>query len=363
MHAVVDVSNVCWSQEIGPVSKLPFLPRLDRVTEAWRTLHGDGTVLVAVADQSLFHQIPEEQRDEFERRRRRGVLRVVRQADPVLLSLARERDLHVISRDRFVDLRRAHRWIEERPERFHSWRRDGDGLRFVPSGIVPVSGQAKSRAEEDKELVRIGLTRRKEILRSVWRCDSRCPIAQLWPDGIRLWPQLDVRTGQPVCPEERCGRPLVRVGDRRPTREVLIERLDRAEEDAVILRFPLEADSCLEIGRGALAQGINLDGIGAEHRASVARVSRKHLLIEADAALAVSVRDLGSSHGTVVRRWEHDALGRPRPLAPGEPVRLEGLDQVVLAETVALRLSGRRHTHHLVTPVFGEEGGARTVLE
>ncbi|MER6031081.1 FHA domain-containing protein [Streptomyces sp. NPDC001851] len=362
MNAVVDVSNVCWSDEIGPRSKRPLLSRLDQVTEAWRDRYGAGAELVLVVDRALRHQISGEQRADFDRRCRQGLLRVVPFADPVLLSLAQERDLQIVSQDRFVDLRRQFRWIEEQPERFHGWRRDGNGLRFVPSGIVPVSGQVKSRAEEDKDLFIRGLKDHKDVVRSVWRCASRCFMAQVWPEGLLLWPELDRRTGEPVCPDPRCGRPLVRVGDRRPSRELLVERLDLDEDKAVLLRFPLEADGCLEIGRGALTHGINLDGIGREHRDAVARVSRRHLLIEADAALTVSVRDVGSSHGTAVRRWEGHVLGRPRPLEPGEPVRLGPSDQVVLADSVAVRLSGRRYSPDVVPPALGGGGGARTVL-
>ncbi|MGV9814139.1 FHA domain-containing protein [Streptomyces cellulosae] len=359
MDAVVDVSNVCWATDIDPVAKSPQLSRLRRLTDAWRSLYGAETRMELVVDRSLRYKIPQGERREFDRMCRMGELVEVPYADPVLLSMAGEKHLKVISRDKFIDLRRRYAWIEGATERFYEWRAGSGGMSFVPSGIVPVSGHVVSRAEEDKELVRDGLKDRKDVLAFAWKCVSRCALSQLWPDRILLWPVVDRATGAPVCPDRYCRQPLVKAGERRPSRQIVIERRD---DGAEIVRFPLEAGDCVEIGRGALSHGINLDGLGDQHRHAVARVSRHHLLLELDDHLVLSARDVGSSHGTELHRWSVQALGEPRRLAVGEEVRLNAPDQLVLARAVVVRMSGRRYSPDAVYPNSGDGGGASTAF-
>ncbi|MGW7385087.1 FHA domain-containing protein [Streptomyces sp. NPDC054794] len=360
MHAVVDVSNVCWAGDIEPWSKVPRLDRLRRLTEAWRGLYGAQTRLECVVDRALRYELPAGERREFDRMCRSGELVAVPYADPVLLTRAKEGGLRVISRDKFVDMRRRHPWIEGAAERFHAWRREGTGLGFGSSGIVPVAGQVVSRAEEDKELVRDGLKDRKAVLGFAWKCVSRCALAQLWPDRILLWPAVDRATGTPVCPDPNCRRPLVQVGARRPSRQIVVARQDDGSE---ILRFPLEAGDCVEVGRGALAHGINLDGLDRRHRSAVAAVSRHHLLLELDDGLTLSARDIGSTHGTEVRRWGGRALGEPKRLPPGDTARLNAPDQLILAGAVSIRMSGRRYSPEAGHPDYGGGGGATTAFE
>ncbi|MBT2366376.1 FHA domain-containing protein [Streptomyces sp. ISL-10] len=359
MDAVVDVSNVCWASDIEPWSSLPQLARLRSLTDAWRGLYGAKTRMELVVDQSLRYKIPAGDRGEFDRMCRTGELVKVPYADPVVLSMAGERGLKVISRDKFIDMRRRYAWIEGAVERFYDWRGKSGGLSFVPSGIVPVSGQVVSRAEEDKELTRDGLRDRKDVLGFAWKCVSRCAVSQLWPDRILLWPAVERGTGTPLCPDRNCRRPLVKAGPRKPSRQIVIARRDDGTE---ILRFPLEAGDCAEVGRGALTHGINLDGLGDHHREAVAAVSRHHLLLALDERLALSARDVGSSHGTELRRWGGQALGEPRRLAAGEEVRLNRPDQLVLAGAVVVRMSGRRYSPDVVYPDCGDGGGASTAF-
>ncbi|MFH9983929.1 hypothetical protein ACH4ND_32915 [Streptomyces sp. NPDC017179] len=359
MDAVVDVSNVCWARDIEPRSSLPQLGRLRRLTDAWRGLYGAETRMELVVDQSLRHKIPAGERHEFDRMCQSGELVNVPYADPVVLSMAGERGLKVVSRDKFIDLRRRYGWIEGAAERFYDWRGESGGLRFVPSGIVPVSGQVVSQAEEKKELIRDGLRDHKDVLGFVWKCVSRCAVSQLWPERILLWPAVDRETGTPLCPDRNCRRPLVNAGARKPSRQIVIARRDNERE---IVRFPLEAGDCVEVGRGALTHGINLDGLGDHHREAVAAVSRHHLLLALDDRLVLSARDVGSSHGTELRRWGGRGLGEPRRLAAGEEVRLNRPDQLVLAGAVVLRVSGRRYSPDVVYPDCGDGGGASTAF-
>lgn len=78
---------------------------------------------------------------------RAGEIRLAPTADPELLALARDSGLYVISRDQFVDLRRAHPWIPSAASRFLAWRQGPHGLRLVPSGVREVPEQRKSRAD------------------------------------------------------------------------------------------------------------------------------------------------------------------------------------------------------------------------
>ncbi|MET7848698.1 hypothetical protein ABZT48_10800 [Streptomyces avermitilis] len=359
MDAVVDVSNVCWATDIEPWATLPQLARLRRLTDAWRGLYGAETRMALVVDQSLRHKIPAGERHEYDRMCRAGELVQVPYADPVVLSMAGEEGLKVISRDKFVDLRRRYAWIEGAAQRFYDWRGEHGRLSFVPSGIVPVSGQVVSRAEEDKELTRDGLRDRKDVLGFAWKCVSRCAVSQLWPDRVLLWPAMDRGTGTPLCPDPNCRRPLMKAGARKPSRQIVIARRDDGTE---LVRFPLEAGACVEIGRGALTHGINLDGLGDQHRAAVAAVSRHHLLLALDDRLVLSARDVGSSHGTELCRWGGQALGPARRLAAGEEVRLNGPDQLVLAKAVVVRTSGRRYSPDVVYPDSGDGGGASTAF-
>jgi DNA-directed RNA polymerase subunit RPC12/RpoP len=346
-EAVVDVSNVCWSEEIDPLGeKGPRLGRLDLLCEAWRRSRGPQARLTLIADDSLRWQLPLAERRRLDAMVRAGKVRLAPTADPELLSLARDSGLYVISRDQFIDLRRAHPWIPSAASRFLAWRKGPDGLRFVHSGVREVAEQRKSRAEEEKELVRgSGINpRRKDhvrILAQDWRCVSAsCFQAMLWPDRLLLWPDIARGDGSARCPT--CGSRVEAKGPRPPVRVVVVSEASTDEE---ILRFPLATETSVLVGRGSLPHGVNLAAADLRHPAATGRVSRKHLLLSLsgvhgpgrDSRLAVT--ELGSSNGTVLEPAGEG--GRTRALVSGEETVLGPDDALVLAGSVRLRLSGR----------------------
>src|SRR5579859_5319622 len=145
-NAVIDVSNACWSPYLPPVGKqAPVWERLSLVMAAWREAHGADARFELVADESLPRVLGGASRDLL-RLKRGGEIRTVSVADGEILRLAQEQDLHVITRDHYIDHRAAHRWIEQSPERFHTWETVEGTVRFGPLGIKTRSAQDVSQA-------------------------------------------------------------------------------------------------------------------------------------------------------------------------------------------------------------------------
>ncbi|MFE3640204.1 hypothetical protein ACFXOM_04180 [Streptomyces sp. NPDC059169] len=348
--AVVDVSNVCWSERIPPLGeRSPRLGRLELLCEAWRRSRGEQAPLTLIADGSLRYQLPRPERRRLEAMAHAGEIRLAPTADPELLSLARDQGLYVVSRDQFLDLRRAHPWIPSAAARFLAWQQGPSGLEFVPSGVRDVTEQRKSRAEEAKELIRgsgidVRQTAHREVLGLDWRCPSRsCLHAMLWPERLLLWPDIARRDGTALCPG--CGSPLEAAGPRPPVRVVVVSE---DGTDGEILRFPLASEESVLVGRGSSTHGVNLAADDLPHPAATRRVSRSHLLLRLVGPAPVdhrggrlAVTELGSTNGTVLRPC--GMRGRTRPLVPGEETVLGPDDELVLADAVRLRLSGREH--------------------
>ncbi|MFG2693186.1 FHA domain-containing protein [Kitasatospora sp. NPDC048407] len=361
--AVVDVSNVCWSGRLPPLSRhFPLLARLELVRDAWHRQYGAHAPLVLVADNSLRRALSAEDRQALRGLERSGELRFAPTADPVLLELARDRGWFVISDDRFRDLRRQHPWIEEFPGRFLGWEWQGGTARLGPSGIRPEPDHVVSRALEYKELkhgqhIDTRVPAHDQVLRSHWRCTTRgCVKAFLWPDRLLDWPSID-RGGQVVC--TCCGCPLEEAGPRGAGRLFV---LSDAAGGAEFLRFPISVGSAVQLGRGDLSHGINLTASELRPPREVRRVSRRHLMLSLEEtpngprAFAV---DLGSGNGTVLHR------SSGRRLEPGERVPFAESDRLVLGAAVAVRLSGRLHlsAEEQAPPGLDGAGGSRTFLD
>ena len=110
--AVVDVSNVCWSPHLPPVGRrMPLWHRLELVLAAWRELHGSRVRFTLVADESLVRVL--DNVAEYRRLCNNGGIATHPVADSLILKLARDRGLHVITRDHYVDHRAGHPWIEK----------------------------------------------------------------------------------------------------------------------------------------------------------------------------------------------------------------------------------------------------------
>ncbi len=343
--AVVDVSNVCWSPILPPVGRrTPVWHRLDLVLAAWRDLHGAGARCTLVADESLVRAL--DMATGYQGLRDTGELWTRPIADALILELARDDGLHVITRDHYIDYRLQHPWIENSPGRFHRWTVTGGRVQIEPLDIVPASAQTISRAIEARDLKRTRLhtndPEHRKILGTRWKCgNSLCVEAAQWQDQLLTWPVV-TPDGAVLCPS--CNRPLIALGPRDPLYEAVVELRDSRKE---IMRFPLEVNSPLIVGRGSTLKGVNLAGGRASSNPALMRVSRQHLLVWIEDLSGTTRRmvviDLESRNGTAVERWTGTAFDPPRPLSPNRETVIGSKDRLVLGGTINLRLSGKHY--------------------
>ncbi len=346
--AVVDVSNVCWSPQLPPVGRrTPLWYRLELVLATWRELYGSRTQFMLVADESLVRVLDDV--SEYRKLRNSGELATRPVADSLILELARDRGLHVITRDHYVDYRVLHPWIENSPERFHCWSTVNGRVRMEPLDIVPRSAQTVSEAVEAKGLKRTKLNSKnpqhRKILGTRWKCaNTLCVEAAQWQDQLLMWPVVSPR-GTALCPT--CNVPLQGLGPRDPFYEVAVEHHGSLEE---IMRFPMEVNSPVIVGRGSALKGINLALPQASFRSAAMQVSRQHLLMRIEEVNGRNRRmvviDLESTNGTAVQRWTGTTFQQSKPLSPNRESILGSRDRLILADAVNLRLSGKRYVTH-----------------
>jgi FHA domain len=346
-NAVIDVSNVCWDARLPPEGhRRPIWSRLQLVMQAWRRQHGRDVRFHLVADDSLVHSLDDLR--EHGRLETSGRLTVVPVADVEILSLARDRDVHIITRDHFVDYRCEHPWIETSPRRFHRWETKEGTVRIVPLGIVPRSEQDISRVGEFKELKRHQLDpknpRYRSILQTRWQCaNPLCREAAHWQGQLLVLPVVTIR-GEPRCPT--CSGELTDLGPRTRIHEIVVAESGSGDE---IMRFPLEADSPVIVGRGgSLKGGVDLQAYGTSSSGSaVDTVSRRHVVLRVEEprpdARRLVVADLGSRNGTTARHPSSSGLGKPKRVLPGKETVVVDGGQILLGDTVLLRFSGKRY--------------------
>lgn len=323
---------------------MPLWNRLELVLTAWRELHGSRTRFVLVADESLVRVLDDV--TEYRKLHESGKLATRPVADSLILELACDRGLHVITRDHYVDYRALHPWIENLPERFHCWSTANGRVRIEPLDIVPRSAQTVSEAVEAKGLKRTKLNSKNpqhhKILGTRWKCDNTlCVEAAQWQDQLLIWPVVNPR-GMALCPT--CNNPLLGLGPRDPLYEAVVEHYGSHEE---IMRFPLEVNNPVIIGRGSALKGVNLVISQASFRSAAMQVSRQHLLMRIEEVNGINRRmvviDLESTNGTVVQRWTGTTFQQPKPLSPNRESILGSRDRIILANAVNLRLSGKRY--------------------
>jgi hypothetical protein len=356
--AVIDVSNVCWSPYLPPAGRRrPLWERLHLIMAAWRALHADDVRFHLVADDSLARAVDDT--TGLSDLKVSGDLVTAPVADAILLPLARDRGLHVITRDHYIDHRNQHPWIEQHPERFHGWDTVDGEVRITPLGITAASAQEVSMARELKDLKRTRLDPKnpvhRRILHTRWRCENTsCLQSAHWQGQLLVWPLVSPE-GEAMCPS--CDMPLAEIGPRQQIHEVVVaERATQAE----LMRFPLEADVPVIVGRGSTIKGVDLSmdalpfqqGVARPspspaHHDAVRRVSRMHLLLRYEEVTPpnwrLAVIDLESTNGTEVERWAGHGYLPSRLVPSDKETYLSGKDRLVLGGTVQMRLSGRRY--------------------
>jgi hypothetical protein len=368
-NAVIDVSNVCWSPYLPPLGRqAPVWERLDLVMAAWRELHDDAQFQL-VADESLVRVLgPDASR--FIELKRAGAITTASVADGEILRLARDGGLHVITRDHYTDHRAAHRWIERSPERFHAWDTVDGAVTLAPLGIKTRSAQDVSQAREVKVLrysAKLDARNQahRKILQTRWSCpNTACRQNAQWQGQLLASPRLSP-DGAAVCPS--CTRPLDSLGSRAALHEVVVAEL---RSQAEILRFPLEVDCPVIVGRGAAVKGIDLAMYAGGSKAAIETVSRQHLMLNlqdaGSANMRLSVLDLNSTNGTIVQRWTGGSFDPVQPVPADRETHLGTRDRVILGESILLRLSGKRYLAEPTDPPAdlappGDEASITTV--
>jgi hypothetical protein len=354
-NAVIDVSNVCWSPYLPPLGRqAPVWDRLGLVMAAWREQHGADTRLELVADDSLVRVLGPGARS-FLDLKRDGGIRTASVADGEILRLARDGGLHVITRDHYIDHRAAHRWIDQSPERFHAWDTVDGVIRLAPLGIRTRSAQDVSQAREVKALRYAAKLDAKnqahrKILQTRWKCPNMsCRQAAQWQGQLLAWPGISPE-GAAVCPS--CRRVLVALGPRSALHEAVVAGLESQGE---ILRFPLEVDCPVIVGRGAAVKGIDLAMYADSGGPAIDTVSRQHLMMRLTSAGSanwrLSVIDLNSTNGTTVQRWTGDGFDPAKPVPADQETHLGTRDRLILGDNaVLLRLSGKRYLAEPTNP-------------
>jgi hypothetical protein len=161
------------------------------------------------------------------------------------------------------------------------------------------------------------------------------------PGQLLAWPRVSPEGGA-VCPS--CTRPLIALGPRAALHEVVVAEVESQRE---LLRFPLEVDCPVIVGRGAAVKGIDLAMYTAGSRTAIHTVSRLHLMVRLQHAGSgnwrLSVVDLNSTNGTTVERWTGGQFDPARFVAPDQETHLGTKDRLILGDSVVLRLSGKRY--------------------
>lgn len=337
--------------------------RLHLVMAAWRAQHGADARLELVADDSLVRVLGADARA-FLALKRDGGIRTASVADDEILRLAYADGLHVITRDHYIDHRAAYPWIEQSPERFHAWDTVDGVIRLAPLGIRTRSAQDVSQAVEVKRLRHSAKLDAKnpahrKILQTRWNCpNTSCRQAAQWQGQLLAWPRV-APDGDAVCPS--CTRPLVALGPRAALHEVVVAD---AVSHVEIMRFPLEVDCPVILGRGSAVKGIDLAMYADGARSPIDTVSRQHLMLRlTDAGAAnwrLSVIDLNSTNGTTVERWTGGGFDPAKPVPPDQETHLGTRDRLILGDNaVLLRLSGKRYLAGPSSPQQELPRGAR----
>lgn len=341
IELVVDLSNVCFDLDLGDARRRAQLSRLDLVAEAWDVWapdYGDPAVRL-VADDVLRSSCSSDERRRLKSLESRGWLEWAEKADPVILDHAQRSTAMVLSNDQYVGHRREFPWIEANATQFIGWD-SRHGLAVLrPSRIRAATGYSVSRAAEADEIkeLRLHSDDGRKTLGGVYRCENdHCIRRRLAPAGAEAAPNRRGPEKVPTC--TGCGLPLALVGRRTDTAIV------KLEGDAGVERVPVPGRSSVEVGRGSPDLKLRSVLTGP----SLAKVSRRHLEVSLSDG-AVRVKDLGSSGGSTLERWDapQRAHHPPERLTPHRAVALRPRDRVVLAGVLTIERSGRRYPFDL----------------
>lgn len=344
--ALIDVANVCFDGQLPPTGRRqsPSWERVTTLTSAWERAH-PGVPVTYIADLSLKHLLRIRGREWARMRDDLGVVEARVADEAILARAALDSGLAILSRDKFIDHRRTHPWIEQQPERFLAWSMSGPNVTFVGNDIVAVDSRLVSREFEAKDLKAHGLDAKKhrQLLTTRWRCTApTCVYARLWADQLLVWPTVN-ELGEATCPG--CREPLVAL-DRSVVRQVVIEAPSGApgglpDGSAILGRIPLRVGVPVTLGRGSVPSGVDLRTVIRGHEALLSTVSRQHLFVR-PGEHGITVTDLHSTNGTRIALFSEGQHQPPKRLEPDVETALGARDWLSLGHRLWLRLSGTR---------------------
>ncbi|MFZ1489281.1 MAG: FHA domain-containing protein, partial [Ilumatobacteraceae bacterium] len=297
---MVDLSNLCRDARFLPVGVQADEKLLDRLADALDDCRVAFSAVYSVADRSLPTLLDPVGRRRLRDLEQSGLLEYSSIADERLLELAFGAQAHagtlIASMDGFDDFRRTYPAIQGATDRFVGWEPGLDQtIRPFLRDMGVHTHHRMSRKEESAELKARRLRRQSVVRRAsetYFRCgNSKCLLAQLWPERLPELPRFDDRSDQFVCPN--CRGSLI-VGDPRSAASQLIVFLHGEEQ----LRLLLEEGDRVVIGRkdskGCVGLESRLPSCGVD------AVSRTHVAFSRNAG-RVDVEDLESRNGSAMR--------------------------------------------------------------
>ncbi len=326
----------------------PDITSFRRVLDALEIRERDvGLRIYAVADESLLHlrELTQADRHTLARWRESGLIDVTGDADPRILELAAMTGLPVISRDRYLDHRTEHPWLQGNTQQFLEPHLEPDGrLMIRPVDLGVASEWQVSQREEQALLKKQGLlagpgrSPLREVLDRSWRCPERiCGLYRASRGGGAFLPRI--RHGRATC--EIHGRELLDDGPRPATAQVKV-----LVDGNCVARFTLAGGTSTAVGR-APTDGISLASWLDDREKHL--ISRTHLVLTfRDGRLLV--RDQ-STNGTRLMTAGNGGTEETIPLVPGRDYPLGLGDLVSCSARIALTRSGRRFS----SEIFGSD--------
>ncbi len=349
---VVDLSNLCRDKRLLTPGVKADVALLDSFTESLEASDIPFGRLHCIADRSLLPRLGTAGKRRLREMEQAGSLEYSAIADERLLELAfgtdAATDTLVASMDYFDDYRRSYPAIQGSTDRFLGWEpAPFDELRVVRRDMGVHPHQVLSRKEESAELKARRLRRQSVVRRATetyFHCDNtQCLLAKLWPDRLPELPRFDDESELFVCPS--CRVPLA-IGEARRASTQLIVFLHGAEQ----IRLLLDEGQRVEIGRRDSNGCVGIESrIGSK---ATTAISRRHVAFTRTDG-HVSVEDLGSRNGTVLR-WI-DGSHPDKLLQAGIPKVIGRRNAVALPSGITIEVSGR------TVPLDGErapEAGA-----
>ena len=270
--ALIDLSNVVLERSLGGSGAADLL-RMERVGRALSALYGSPeTRMYGVADESLIRRKLYADARQFRTLKRwqaERVIHVAPDADPVLLELADQTGLPIITMDRFRNHRDDFPWLDGSDDAVLEPRADARGGVSLSHVVVhPVLDWEVSRAEESDLLKQKGVRARQDLLTRIWGCpEPRCP----WHDPLRTGLLFVPRWYRDRLYCDLHDLDVVDLGPRPRAAQVKV-----ISNGAEVARFPVRAGERVMVGRSP-GGFVLTPWLSTETRL---KVSREHLALE-----------------------------------------------------------------------------------